>query len=279
MKPGGVGETTAPVKIHYGPHKCEFLHPNGYETAGKGCVDIWTGVITIAVWDFPSGQAEPILKMGEQLHLLSEDGEWWKVISVATGRHCHIPSNHVAKISYRWLYEGISREKAEELLMLPSNREGSFLIRKSQTRKGCYSLSVRHAQHGGWDSVKHYRINCLENNWIYITSRLTFPSLQDLVDHYSDSRDGLCCRLQEPCFIQGSDSGLLPSLSKPVTVKQPNHNWQEINSSDLLSEGPLPEDSPISLGLREAISSYLLVTEDLPLENTSTKKGKKCKDT
>ncbi|XP_015263678.1 PREDICTED: src-like-adapter 2 [Gekko japonicus] len=232
----------------------------------------------IALCNVPSGQAEPILKMGEQLHLLSEDGERWKVVSVATGKGCYIPSNYIAKISYRWLYEGICREKAEELLMLPSNHEGSFLIRKSQMMKGCYSLSVRHAQHGAWDSVKHYHINCLENNWIYITSRLTFPSLQDLVDYYSDSRDGLCCRLQKPCFIQGSDLGLLPHFSKPVIVKQPNLNWREINSSELLSQDPLPGDSPVSLGLREAINSYLLVTEDLLLEDISTQKRKKCKD-
>ncbi|XP_048351857.1 src-like-adapter 2 isoform X1 [Sphaerodactylus townsendi] len=232
----------------------------------------------IAICNFPPGPAEQILQMGEQLHLLSQNGEWWKVTSVATGRDCYIPSSHIAKITYRWLYDGISREKAEELLMMPSNRDGSFLIRKSQMRKGCYALSVRHAQHGGWDSVKHYRINCLENNWIYITCHLTFPHLQDLVDYYSDSQDGLCCRLQEPCFIQGSDSGLLPSLSKPVTVKQSNLNWQEINSSELLSENLLPEDSPISLGLRDAINSYVLVTEDLPLETRSTRKGKKCKD-
>ncbi|XP_054837214.1 src-like-adapter 2 [Eublepharis macularius] len=233
----------------------------------------------VAVCNFPFGQVEPILKMGEQLNLLSEDGEWWKVVSVATGKNCYVPSNCIAKISHRWLFEGISREKAEELLMLPSNHEGSFLIRKSQMRKGCYSLSVRHSQRGSCDSVKHYRINCLENNWVYITSRLTFPSLQDLVDYYSDSRDGLCCCLQEPCFIQGSDSGFLPNLSRPVIVKMPNLDWQEINSSELLSEKPQPEDSPISLGLREALSSYLLMTEDLPLEDTSTKKGKKCKDT
>ncbi|XP_077191338.1 src-like-adapter 2 isoform X2 [Paroedura picta] len=230
----------------------------------------------IAVCDFPSGQ--PILKMGEQLHLLSEDGEWWKVVSVATGKDCYVPSNYITKISDKWLYEDISREKAEELLMLPSNHEGSFLIRKSQMMKGCYSLSIRHSQHGAWDSVKHYHINYLENNRLYITSRLTFPNLQDLVDYYSDCRDGLCCRLQEPCFIQGSDSGLLPNHSESVTVKQPNVNWQEINHSELLSQDPLPEDFPISLGLREAINSYLLMTEDLPLEDASAKKRRRCKD-
>lgn len=38
--------------------------------------------------------------------------------------------------SSRWLYEGLSREKAEELLLLPGNPGGAFLIRESQTRRG-----------------------------------------------------------------------------------------------------------------------------------------------
>lgn len=37
---------------------------------------------------------------------------------------------------HRWLYEGISRQKAEELLLRPGNHSGSFLIRESQTRRG-----------------------------------------------------------------------------------------------------------------------------------------------
>lgn len=46
-------------------------------------------------------------------------------------------TKHVsARLLFSWLYEDISREKAEELLMLPSNHEGSFLIRKSQMIKG-----------------------------------------------------------------------------------------------------------------------------------------------
>ncbi|KAJ6661063.1 hypothetical protein lerEdw1_016864 [Lerista edwardsae] len=234
------------------------------------------------------------------------DGEWWKVVAVATGKNCYVPSNHVVKISHRWLYEGINREKAEELLLLPFNHQGSFLIRESQMRKGCYSLSIRHTNRASWDCVKHYRINRLENGWLYISPSLTFSSLQELVDYYSGHHQdstpsnkldgvqgtktqlgcfslsleigsGLCCHLKEPCFIQGSNSGLHRRSSKPVIVKRPALNWQEINSSDLFSED-VPEDFPISLGLREAINSYLLVTEDLTSEDIN-KKGRRCKDT
>ncbi|XP_008108170.2 src-like-adapter 2 [Anolis carolinensis] len=228
--------------------------------------------VAVAVCNFPSGQVEPIIRMGEQLKLLSEEGEWWKVESAVTGKNCCIPSNHIAKISHRWLYEGISRTKAEELLLLPYNREGSFLIRESQMRKGCYSLSIRHTNHASWDCVKHYRINRLENGWLYISPSLTFPSLHELVDSYSETGDGLCCCLKEPCFIQGSTSNFCHNLSKSIVVSKPAINWQEINSSDLLAEGPLPEDSRISLGLREAVTTYLLMTENQPLDDTLVKK-------
>ncbi|XP_039353193.1 src-like-adapter 2 isoform X1 [Mauremys reevesii] len=199
--------------------------------------------------------------------LSSRDGEWWNVVSLVTGKECSVPSSHVAKVWHRWLYEGVSREKAEELLLLPCNHSGSFLIRESQTRQGCYSLSVRRTNHSSWDSVKHYRINRLENGWLYIAPRLTFPSLQELVDYYSEIGDGLCCLLKEPCFIQGAVRVPAQNLAPPVVVKKSSLNWQELDSSALFSEAPAPEgESPVSLGLREAISSYLFLTEELPPE-------------
>ncbi|XP_025913464.1 src-like-adapter 2 [Apteryx rowi] len=233
--------------------------------------------LALAVCDFPSGgEAAAVLRMGEQLRVLSEDGDWWLVASVVSGRECHIPSNCVAKVWHRWLYEGISREKAEELLLRPCNHSGSFLIRASQTRKGCYSLSVRRTERSAWDSVKHYRIHRLENGWLYISPRLTFPSLHDLVDYYSEFGEGLCCLLKEPCYLEGVRQAPAPNLPPPVVVKKPALNWDKVDSSVLFTEATaLPEeDLPISLGLREAISSYLLLTDEAPLENSPAEKGK-----
>lgn len=50
---------------------------------------------------------------------------------------------------------------------------------------GCYSLSVRLSRPASWDRIRHYRIQRLDNGWLYISPRFTFPSLQALVDHYS----------------------------------------------------------------------------------------------
>ena len=56
---------------------------------------------------------------------------------------------------------------------------------QSLSSSGCYSLSVRLSRPASWDRVRHYRIQRLDNGWLYISPRLTFPSLLALVDHYS----------------------------------------------------------------------------------------------
>lgn len=122
---------------------------------------------------------------------------------------------------HRWLFTGVSRYKAIELLMLPNNHNGAFLIRESQTNTGLsvqagnggeqmvnvlekhpdcclgadgYSLSIlRRSSSPFHDSVKHYRICCLPNGWFYISPRLTFPSLHHLVEHYSGGYPAFCC--------------------------------------------------------------------------------------
>lgn len=39
---------------------------------------------------------------------------------------------------FSWLFEGVGRQKAEELLCLPGNRQGSFLVRESNRERGEY---------------------------------------------------------------------------------------------------------------------------------------------
>lgn len=47
---------------------------------------------------------------------------------------------------------------------------------------GSYSLSVRDSPTG--DTVKHYKIRTLDNGGFYISPRITFRTLQELVSHY-----------------------------------------------------------------------------------------------
>ncbi|XP_069808713.1 src-like-adapter 2 [Dendropsophus ebraccatus] len=221
--------------------------------------------VFVALYNFPAvGQGDLSIRLGEQLNVLSEDGDWWKVKSVFTGKECYMPRNYVAKVYNRWLYKGINRVKAEELLLVSCNRSGSFLIRESETRRGSYSLSIRKSNQSTRDSIKHYRINQLENGWFYISPRLTFPTLQDMVDYYSEMADGICCILKEPCVLQvfASPSAL---TAEATIVRKPTLNWRDLDSSALFSEdaGLNDDDCPVSLGLREAVSSYMFMTEEM----------------
>nr|XP_034372444.1 src-like-adapter isoform X2 [Arvicanthis niloticus] len=226
--------------------------------------------------DYPSPDiSPPIFRRGEKLRVISDEGGWWKAISLSTGRESYIPGICVARVYHGWLFEGLGRDKAEELLQLPDTKIGSFMIRESETKKGFYSLSVRHRQ------VKHYRIFRLPNNWYYISPRLTFQCLEDLVTHYSEVADGLCCVLTTPCLAQNTPAPTAhpspcTSPGSPVTLRQKTFDWKRVSR---LQEGPEGAENPrrvdeslFSYGLRESIASYLSLTSD---DNSSFDRKKK----
>ncbi|XP_037357488.1 src-like-adapter isoform X2 [Talpa occidentalis] len=213
--------------------------------------------------DYPSPDiSPPIFRRGEKLRVISDEGGWWRAISLSTGRESYIPGMCVARVYHGWLFEGLGRDKAEELLQLPDTKMGSFMIRESETKKGFYSLSVRHRQ------VKHYRIYRLPNNWYYISPRLTFQCLEDLVNHYSEVADGLCCVLTTPCLTQSTTNPAARVPDSPVTMRQKTFDWKRVSrlQEDADPEGadnPLGmDDSVISYGLRESIASYLSLTSE-----------------
>lgn len=55
---------------------------------------------------------------------------------------CHPQMCWVFFFFHSWLFEGLGREKAEELLQLPNTKFGSFMIRESETRKGEKTLHI-----------------------------------------------------------------------------------------------------------------------------------------
>ncbi|XP_033923039.1 tyrosine-protein kinase HCK [Melopsittacus undulatus] len=138
---------------------------------------------------------------GERMKVLEESGEWWRARSLLTGHEGFIPSNYVARVdsleTEEWFFKGISRKDAERQLLGPGNVTGSFMIRDSETSKGCYSLSVR----DGDGAVKHYKIWTLESGGFYVSARSSFETLQELVQHYKGQSDGLCQRLTYPCCV------------------------------------------------------------------------------
>uniref|UniRef100_A0A665VNV5 Si:ch211-25d12.7 n=1 Tax=Echeneis naucrates TaxID=173247 RepID=A0A665VNV5_ECHNA len=202
---------------------------------------------------------ELTMHFGERLIIVSDDGDFMMVRSTTTGLESYIPTCYTAKVTHRWLFKGISRCKAVQLLMQPYNQSGAFLIRESETDRDGFSLSIlRKTNTSHPDSVKHYRIRHLQNGWVYISPGITFPSLHNLVQHYSESADGLSSRLTAPCFIQGVDN-VREASPMPITIRRPTLDWTDIPM--FFSLNLESDNSLISEGLRKAISSYLQMTD------------------
>ena len=98
--------------------------------------------------------------------------------------------------------------------MMPFNQYASYLVRDSETTPGDYSLSVRDT-----DRVRHYKIRRLENGSFFVTRRVQFATIPELIQYYQIQADGLCIELKYPCL----------SVEKPQTVglsKQANEEWE-----------------------------------------------------
>ncbi|NXX84948.1 BLK kinase, partial [Urocolius indicus] len=162
-------------------------------------------LVVVALYDFPASSDRDLqLVKGEKLQVLSNEGDWWLAKSLSSGRKGYIPSNFVAQVDSleeeKWYFKTLSRKDAERLLLSSGNKVGSFLVRESETSKGAYSLSVRDGDSAHGDIIKHYRIRSLDGGGYYISPRMTFSSLPELIHHYSQKGDGLCQRLTAPCI-------------------------------------------------------------------------------
>ena len=67
----------------------------------------------------------------------------------------------------------------------------------SYVTAGDYSLSIR-----DMDRVRHYRIRRLDTGGFFVTRRVTFDTIQELVEYYKLQSDGLCVNLRKPCLLQ-----------------------------------------------------------------------------
>ncbi|XP_061602384.1 tyrosine-protein kinase Blk [Cololabis saira] len=161
-------------------------------------------ILYVAQHDFKATNDTDLpFKKGDALKVLQENGEWWLAKSLINGQEGFIPSNYVARADTleveKWFFKDLSRKETERLLLAPGNKPGTFLVRESETSKGSFSLSVRDHDPQQGDVVKHYKIRCLDKGGYYISPSNTFPSLQELVNYYSRTADGLCQRLHGPC--------------------------------------------------------------------------------
>ncbi|XP_023075271.1 tyrosine-protein kinase Fgr isoform X3 [Piliocolobus tephrosceles] len=200
---------------HYGPDPSKaqpassFVHIPNYsnfspQAINPGFLDSGTirgvsgiGVtLFIALYDYEARTEDDLtFTKGEKFHILNNtEGDWWEARSLSSGQTGYIPSNYVAPVdsiqAEEWYFGKIGRKDAERQLLSPGNPQGAFLIRESETTKGAYSLSIRDWDQTRGDHVKHYKIRKLDTGGYYITTRVQFNSVQELVQHYMGTWNG-----------------------------------------------------------------------------------------
>ncbi|XP_075460034.1 proto-oncogene tyrosine-protein kinase Yrk-like isoform X2 [Ascaphus truei] len=166
-----------------------------------------TGGVTlfIALYDYDARTEDDLAFLkGEKFHIINNsEGDWWEARSLSSGLTGFIPSNYVAPTdsiqAEAWYFGKIGRKDAERQLLGEGNPRGTYLIRESETTKGAYSLSIRDWDSTKRDHIKHYKIRKLDNGGFYITTRVQFECVRELVQHYTESASGLCHRLLSPC--------------------------------------------------------------------------------
>lgn len=112
----------------------------------------------------------------------------------------------------RWYFGNLKRIEAEKLLLQPFNNFGSYLVRESETTVGDYSLSVR-----DMERVRHYRVKQMENGSYFVTRRIMFPNLKQLIEYYRSESDGLCTVLKQPALL--AETPQTAGLSRGVNEK------------------------------------------------------------
>uniref|UniRef100_K7G4Q7 Tyrosine-protein kinase n=1 Tax=Pelodiscus sinensis TaxID=13735 RepID=K7G4Q7_PELSI len=180
-----------------------------YESPTPPCSPMQDKLV-VALYDYePTHDGDLGLQKGETLRLLEESGEWWRAQSLTTGQEGYIPYNFVARVNSLepepWPHPALSYRGGQSAHWRPrSLNTASELRRKGATSfpGGSFSLSVRDFDQTHGEMVKHYKIRNMDQGGFYISPRITFSSLHELVEHYTHSTDGLCTRLGKPCQTQ-----------------------------------------------------------------------------
>ncbi|XP_055934316.1 tyrosine-protein kinase SRK3-like isoform X2 [Argiope bruennichi] len=141
---------------------------------------------------------------GDKLIIEDEsDPDWYMARHMNEERRGFAPKSYLTLDRYageeNWFFGDTNRADAERLLLQPENEPGAFLVRHSHAQ-GSYALSVKDIDHNSNEVlIRHYKIRTLDRGGFFISPRKPFATLKDLVTYYFNS-DGLCRRLEQPCF-------------------------------------------------------------------------------
>ncbi|XP_066482769.1 tyrosine-protein kinase Srms [Tiliqua scincoides] len=155
------------------------------------------------LFDYTARSADELsVNRGDRLCVLKEAGEYVLARRISGDPVVgYVPANYLSKLSQEpaaqqtWYLSGISRNKANQLLLSPPNRHGSFLVRDSESNKGEYSLSVRNH-----NKVRHFRIFKDIGGSLCLEKELAFPNLEQLLAYYTVNWKVIQSPLLHPCI-------------------------------------------------------------------------------
>ena len=113
-------------------------------------------------------------------------------------------NNALKSLFHRWYFGNVSTKKHATSLLLRYGYKGTFLVRCSETNKSSYAISVRDEE-----DVKHYRI-VFDNKRFSIEGdkkQRQYASIEALIEHYTQNRERLSCKLITPCNKEDSKKG------------------------------------------------------------------------
>uniref|UniRef100_A0A914EGM1 Uncharacterized protein n=1 Tax=Acrobeloides nanus TaxID=290746 RepID=A0A914EGM1_9BILA len=106
-----------------------------------------------------------------------EDPNWYK--AEMKGSEGFVPRNYIRMMEHSWYWGNISRNDAEAMLLKAENQDGAFLVRKSETSPGEFSISVRYQ-----DAVQHFKVLRDTKMGHYYLWTKRFNSLNELINFH-----------------------------------------------------------------------------------------------
>ncbi|KAK9954452.1 hypothetical protein ABG768_016516 [Culter alburnus] len=157
-----------------------------------------------ALFDFEARSEEELtVKEGDKLSVIEKRGDYVLAKKLTGSLESGlVPANYVALVqdefaNYKWYYGNINRQKAEKLLLASQNKTGSFLVRISESHSDEYTISARSE-----NSVFHFRIHRSAIGAYFVSDKISFGTLDELIRYYQHNSRSLGCPLDQPCVQQ-----------------------------------------------------------------------------
>ncbi|TMS00888.1 Tyrosine-protein kinase Srms, partial [Larimichthys crocea] len=157
-----------------------------------------------ALFDFEARSDDELtVKEGDKLSVIEKRGEYVLAKKLTGSLESGlIPANYVALLQdefakHKWYYGNINRVKAEKLLLASQNKDGSFLVRISESHSDEYTISTRSE-----GKVYHFRIQRSTIGAYFVSDKVSFATLGELISYYQKNPRSLGVLLEEPCAQQ-----------------------------------------------------------------------------